>query len=89
MLAKNLRKPKILVEKNPRGLTLTPRVFSNMRGFVYPNFLDIIRTGLVSEQFVDLDRRRALGSSGGQHERVKDKATAVGVCVCVRATPMI
>ena len=44
-----------------------------LRGFVFPSFFDIIRAGLVSEQFVDLDRRRALGSSRGHRERVKHR----------------
>ena len=48
-----------------------------LRGFVFPSFFDIIRAGLVSEQFVDLDRRRALGSSGGHRERVKDRDGAI------------
>ena len=58
-------------------------------GFVFFCFFDIIRSGLVSEQLVDLDRRRALGSSGGQHERVEDRSGAIWwglcvfVCVCV------
>ena len=46
-------------------------------GFVFFCFFDIIRSGLVSEQLVDLDRRRALGSSGGQHERVEDRGGAI------------
>ena len=34
---------------------------------------EIILTGLVTEQFVHLDCRRAMGSCGGKHERVEDK----------------
>ena len=48
-----------------------------LRGFVFFSFFDIIRTGLVSEQLVEIDRRRALGSSGGQHERVEDRGGAI------------
>ena len=48
--------------------------------FVLSRFLYIIRAGLVTQQFVHLGRRRALGSSGGQHEWMEDRDTAVTWC---------
>ena len=48
--------------------------------FVLSRFLYIIRAGLVTQQFVHLGRRRALGSSGGQHEWMEDRDTAISWC---------
>ena len=57
-----------------------PEGDSQLRGFFFPSFLNIIQAGLVTQQFAHLDHRWTLGSSGGRQDRVKygDQGAIIG-----------
>ena len=56
---------------------MTPEGNSQLLRLVFPCFFDVIQARLLAEQLVHFDRRRASGSSGGQHEWVKDRDSEI------------